>query len=429
MGRHAAKLVAFLCALAYLLVPASAVAAPAVNGVFPLDSLSTNNKIVAGPDGNMWVTLGGTGKDVARISPDGQIQEFDIEGVEHDAEGIAPGPDGNLWVPTINNVTRFSPGDPEGSDKSFTLLGINGGGQIIAGPDGNMWVASSNSLVHFSPSDPPGTEVSTLVEGNLSPKDIDVAGSLIVVADANARVATFTTAGSQVNFTLKGNPQGVAGGPNGQIAFSQQSQEPEEVGTIDPPNQAVGHEIDGDPFGVALGPDGAYWIARSAKAELIRMTTTGEVTTLPGLPAKYFPRQVAGGPGGTVWVTMEIPGEGIAAVARVTGVENPSANPPPPPPAPETKIKKGPKKVVKTSKKKAKVRFVFSSPTAGASFQCSLTKLKGKKTKAAPFRGCKSPKRYRLAPGRYRFQVRAVAGGVPDPSPAVRKFKIVRVKR
>lgn len=431
MGRNAAKLVAVLCALACLSLPASAAAAPAVNGVFPLDTLGVNNKIVAGSDGNMWVTLS-VGKDVARIAPDGQIQEFDLDGVESDAQGIAPGPDGNLWVPTINEVTKFAPGNPEGTDETFTIATIAGEGQIVAGPDGSLWVASKDNIDRFNPANPE-VDKQNFPAAGLSPKDIDVAGSLIVVADANARVATFTTAGNQVNFTLKGNPQGVAGGPNGQIAFSQQSVEPEEVGRIDPPNQAVGHEIDGDPFGVALGPDGAYWIARSAKAELIRMTTTGEVTTLPGLPEKYFPRQVAGGPGGTVWVTMEIPGENIAAVARVTGVESPATKPPPPPPppplaAPQTKIGKGPKKVVKTRKQKAKVKFVFSSPTAGVSFQCALTKLNGKRVKLS-FKGCKSPKRYKLVPGRYRFQVRAVSGGVPDPTPAARKFKIVRIKR
>jgi len=57
MGSHATKLVALFCVLAGLLVPAPALAAPAVNGVFPLNSLEINNKIVAGPDGNMWVTL------------------------------------------------------------------------------------------------------------------------------------------------------------------------------------------------------------------------------------------------------------------------------------------------------------------------------------------------------------------------------------
>lgn len=426
MGSHATKLVAALCLLAGLLAPAGAAAAPAVNGVFQLDALGINNKIVAGPDGNMWVTLA-KGKDVARITPEGQIQEFDLEGVESDAEGIAPGPDGNLWVPTINEVTRFSPSDPEGSDKAFTLTGIAAGGQIVAGPDGNMWVASNNSLVQFSPGDPEGTDQTIVPEGGLAPKDIDVAGSLIAVADANARIATFTTASVQVNFPLKGNPQGVAGGSSGQIAFSQQSQEPEEVGRIDPPGQAQGHEIDGDPFGVALGPDGAYWIARSAKGELIRLATSGEVTTLPGLPAKYFPRQVAGGPGGTVWVTMEIPGEEKAAVARVTGVEVPPSSPPEVKPIPETKIGKGPKPVVKTKKKTAKVKFRFSATIAGSTFECSLIRLKGKKTKVAAFKVCKSPKTYKLRPGKYRFKVRAVSGGVADPTPAVRKFKIVRI--
>jgi virginiamycin B lyase len=430
MGSKATKLGAGLCVLVGMLVPGSAAAAPAVNGVFQLDSLGINNKIVAGPDGSMWVTLS-VGKDIARITPDGQIQEFEIEGVEHDAEGIAPGPDGNIWVPTINEVTKFSPGNPEATDQAFTLNKIAANGQIVAGPDGNMWVASNNSLVHYNPADPVGTETGVPVEGNLSPKDIDVAGSLIAVADANARVATFTTAGTQVNFALKGNPQGVAGGPNGQIAFSQQSQEPEEVGRIDPPNQAVGHEIDGDPFGVALGPDDAYWIARSAAGEVIRMTTDGQVTTLGGFPTKYFPRQVAGGPGGTVWVTMEIPGENLAAVARVTGVEKPPQTNPPKTDTrlvPQTTIGKGPKKVVKTKKQKAKVKFRFSSPTTGVTFQCSLTRLKGKKTKVGPFKGCRSPKTYKLRPGRYRFQVRALSGGIPDPTPAARKFKIVRVR-
>lgn len=429
MGSHATKLVAVLALFVGLLVPTAASAAPTVNGVFQLDSLLINNKIVAGPDGNMWVTLG-VGKDVARITPDGQIQEFEIEGVEHDAQGIAPGPDGNLWVPTINEVTKFNPGDPEGTDKAFTIATIANEGQIVAGPDGSMWVASKDNLDRFNPANPEGDKQNFPVPG-LSPKDIDVAGSLIVVADFNARIATFTTGGAQVDYTLPGASQGVAGGPNGQIGFSQAGVMPEEVGRIDPPNPPQGHEIDGDPFGVTLGPDGAYWIARSAANEVIRQTTDGQVTTLGGFPDKYFPRQIAGGPGNTVWVTMEIPGESIAAVARITGVDPPATNNPPPPPPPpvlETKIGKGPKQVVKTRSKKAKVKFRFSSPAAGASFECSLTRLKGKKTKVGAFRACKSPKAYKLRPGKYRFQVRAVLNGVRDKTPAARKFKIVRIR-
>jgi streptogramin lyase len=433
MGRHAAKLVAGLCALACLLVPASAAAAPAIDGTFPLGSeVETNNKIVAGPDGNVWLTVQSATKDVARVTPSGQVDEFDIEGVEGPS-GIAPGPDGNLWITGVEKAARFAPGDPEGSDQSFTVAGIGAGGQIVAGPDGLMWVASNNQLVHFAPGDPTGSVKAVTVDGEISPKDIDVAGALIVIADAGAgnRIVTFSTDGTQKDFAIDGGSQGVAGAPSGQIAFSAPGASPEKSGLISPPNPAQSFELLGDPFGVAFGNDGAFWIVQFLAGQLVRVTTSGAVSFLPGLPLESA-RQIAAGPNGTLWVTLqknEAKGV-VASVVKVSGVVPPVTNPPPPPiAAPQTKIGKGPKKVVKTRKKKAKVRFTFSSPTAGVSFQCSLTKLKGKKTKAAAFKGCKSPKRYKLVPGRYRFQVRAVSGGVLDPTPAVRKFKIVRIKR
>lgn len=430
MRGHAKKLVAIVGALAaFSIGPASASGAPVVDGVFPVKGLEINNKIATGPDGNVWVTLG-AGKDVARITPAGQVQEFDLDGVEN-ARGIAPGPDGNLWVVSTNEVTKFAPPDPEGTDQTFTVNTINNEGQIATGPDGLMWVASNESLIHFNVLNPPGTAQSVPVAGVFSPKDIDAAGSVIAVADfGSTRVATFTTAGTQQDFALAGGPQGVASGPAGQIAFSQQGTQPEEVGLINPPNPAQGTAIDGDPFGVALGPDDAYWIARSAAGQLIRQTTSGQVTTLGGFPAKYFPRQLTGGPGNTLWVTMEIPGENISAVARVSGVEKAVAPPPPPPPpTPQTRIDKGPKKVVKTKKKKAKVKFRFSSSAPGATFQCWLTRS-SKKSRSAVlrFKACKSPKTYRLRPGKYQFSVRAVVGGVPDPTPATRKFKVKRIR-
>jgi virginiamycin B lyase len=428
MARPASSAFAILAALLVLLaVAGSASAAPAVDGFFAVKGLEINNKIVAGPDGNMWVTLS-NGKDVARITPGGQVQEFDLEGVEG-AQGIAPGPDGNLWVPTTGKLTRFSPADPEGTDQTFSTAAINAEGQIVAGPDGLLWVASKNALAHFSPADPEGTVQPVAVSGELSPKDIDVAGSLIVVADTGSpRIATFTTAGVQVDYALAGGSQGLAGGPGGQIAFSQPSAAPEEIGLINPPSPALTTPIDGDPFGVALGSDGAYWFTRSAVGEVIRFTTSGQLTTLGGFPPKYFPRQVGAGPGNTIWVTAEIPGENQAGVARVSGLEPPAvAISAVEAATPQTKIGKGPKKVVRTERKRAKVKFRFSSTTAGAKFQCALTRLKGKKTKPAPFKGCKSPKVYRLGPGRYRFQVRAVAGGAVDPTPAARKFRVVRV--
>jgi virginiamycin B lyase len=433
MGRTAATLVASLAALACLLVGAgSAVAAPSIDGTFPLNAeVGTNNKIVAGPDGNVWLTVDDLTNDVAKVTPSGQVEEFDIEGILS-PEGIAPGPDGNLWVTDVEKAAKFNPGDPTGTDQSFTVAGIGANAQIVAGPDGLMWVASNNQLVHFSPGDPTGSVKPVVVDGEISPKDIDVAGSLIVIADAGAgnRIVTFTTGETQKDFAIDGGSQGVAGGPGGQIAFTAPGASPEKSGLISPPNPAASFELLGDPFGVTFGGDGAYWIVQFMAGQLTRVTTDGQVSFLPGLPTESA-RQIAAGPNGTLWITLQKNElKGVASsVVKVSGVLSDSTTPPPPPPAPQTKISKGPKKVVKTRKKRAKVKFRFSSSTSGVTFQCALTKLKGKKTRPAAFKGCKSPKVYRLRPGRYRFAVRAVNGGVPDPTPALRKFKIVRVKR
>jgi len=97
------------------------------------------------------------------------------------------------------------------------------------------------------------------------------------------------------------------------------------------------------------------------------------------------------------------------------------APPPPPPPgpsAPDTVLESHPPKKLKTTKKKVKVKFSFSSPAAGATFQCKLDK--------AAFAPCASPKSYKVKAGKHKFSVEAVKDGLTDPTPATFKFKVVR---
>jgi hypothetical protein len=292
-----------------------------------------------------------------------------------------------------------------------------------------MWVATMNLVLRFSPTKPE-TQTPFAGVGELAPNDIDVAGSLIVVADGGqerARIVTLTTAGSEKDFSTDGGAQGVAGGPGGQIAYSQQvpkSGKPEQVGLISPPNPAQAFEQLGDPFGVALGADKAFWVVRFMDGELTRMTTNGERTSLGGLP-KESARQIAPGPGNTLWVTLTKSEH--EAVARVSGLEPPvekGAS------VPQTRITKRPKHTVRTAGKRATVKFRFASTVQGSSFECALTKLrKGKKPPKPVFKSCKSPQSYSLKPGRYRFKVRAVASGKVDPSPAFGTFVVVHVAK
>ncbi len=427
-----------LSALATALLVTPALAAPAIDGEFDVPGIGTNNKIVQGPDGNMWVTLSeAAGKEVAKVTPEGAVTSYDLKIVT--PSGIAVGPEGRIWVTSNGAVTSFNPADPEGTKKTTAVAEIGTSHSIVKGPDGNMWVATEGKVLRIQASDP--TKVEPFAVAGLSPKDIDVAGSLLAVADSGGepRIVTLTTGGEVATYPIPGGSQGVAGTPGGLIAFSQQGNAPEQVGLISPPTAQPLIETPGgigDPFGVALGSDEAFWFAMSGNDGVARLTPGGSLTLLNGFEKGSFPRQVAAGPGNTIWVTLDM----VDKVGRISGLEPPVVAPPPPPPPPlpgarpRTILKSGPKGRLKTHARRRRVRFAFRSPDAGATFECRLVKVTKKKkkraqaSKAARFRSCRSPKSYRLRPARYRFEVRAVLGDAVDATPARRSFRIVRVR-
>jgi streptogramin lyase len=422
---------ALIALVALVLLPASASAAPAVSGEFAVPGLrEANEKIVEGPDKNIWVTIAEGGKDVARITPSGQVTELEVNGVTAPS-GIAVGPEGKLWVTQEGGVASFLPSSPQ-TAVATPIPAIKDGASIVAGPDGEIWVATPEAVsgdgevIRFSPTAPQlATKVP--VTPKLAPHDIDVAGSLIAIASAGVpRIVTLTTAGVEKDYAIPGGSQGVAANRAGTIAFSQPGMEPEQVGLIAPPGPAslINLPGAGDPFGVALGADESFWAVLFTKDGVERLTPSGQIGFLGGLKKGAMARQIASGPGNTLWVTETEPGgEGVA---RISGVEPPSTKPPtnPPPPGrvPRTKILSGPHRFVFNHARRPRVSFRFSSPDAGASFECRLERL-GRGATRPPFAPCASPSAYRVRPGHYRFEVRAVLAGVADPSPAKRGFE------
>jgi hypothetical protein len=88
---------------------------------------------------------------------------------------------------------------------------------------------------------------------------------------------------------------------------------------------------------------------------------------------------------------------------------------------PGTTITSGPQGTKKTKKRRISARYRFESSQHDSTFECSLD---GK-----PFSTCDSPKRVSLGKGKHRFEVRAISAiGNTDPTPAVRKLKVVRRK-
>jgi len=437
--------------LALALLPAAAAAAPKFDREIPVPGVETNDKIVEGQDGNVWVAVSGANagdNDVARITPAGEVKEFALSAgatALSGASGIGRDAEGHLWVTGEAAVARFTPNQGEvGATAIEPLAQVKGAGQggasIVLGPDGRMWIATLETVLAFKSTE---TDLETnrqlIAVAGLQPHDIDVAGQRIAIADQGSRIVTFTVdaagTATQQDFPVKGFSQGVAGLGSGTVAYSLPGPEatvpatPQHVGLISPPDVlpiVPTPEGKGDPFGAAVGSDGAVWFVLSAANELARLAPgANQLTLVTGMQTGSLARQIAAGPGDTLWVTVtKADSEGVA---RFSGLEPPRVvppNPPSPPREPQTRLLRPIPGTVLTRGRRARVTFRFSSPDPGAAFECVLVRPGARDF---VFRPCRSPKSYRLKPGRYAFRVSAVVGGVVDETAAGRGFRVVRV--
>ena len=357
-----------MLAVATLALPSAATAAPTVAHEFPLSPNSVPGRITLGSDGNIWVVAPDpmTGTEVARVKPDGTVNQYDVSNVAGPV-GITSDPtSGDIWMTSNMALGHFSPSSagagPALTGTAVPVADITAANNLVFGPDGNIWTAVNGNVLKITPGG-----VSTKVPvTNLSPKGITVGtdGDLYV-GDFNGQIVQVTTGGAAQAFPTVAGMQQVLAGPNGQIAFSAPVTSPEKVGLLTPPGPATftNAAANGqDPTGIARGLDGAYWFANFAGNSLTRYTTSGELTVLPGLSGG--PRYIAAGPGGTLWVSEE---QG-ARIAEVTGLEAPAPAPAPPvvsPPVPALDKTAPTIKTLKLSRKGTRLQIVVTLSEAG----------------------------------------------------------------
>lgn len=372
LRRLAAVALGAACTL--LLAVSPALGEPHVDGEFSVSGLGTYNQITTGPDGNLWVTLDTT-NDLARITPAGDVQEFNPPAIDQPVGITALGND--LWVSQPGGVARFSPGNPNAAVDTLTAT-ITDAQAITVGPDGHLWTASGTNVVEFPPANPAGFEAHvglvTGARGIAAGGD----GNIWVVDQGGQRIVSLTTAGVPAAgspYNVGGGPQGIAAGPGTQMAFTNPlTGPPHEAGRITPGGTPQITQIGTcDPFGITLGPDGAYWIGQLSTNNLGRLTPSGEYTTLGGFtPAGgRGPRQITVGPDNTLWVTLESPGNLTnEGVARVIGFEEPQNVVP----APDNAFEFG---KVKKNKKKGTAKLTVIVPGTGEVELAKTKKVKG----------------------------------------------------
>ena len=332
MPRKSLALAAAMLAVA--LQAPSAHAAPALAGTFPLTD-GQPGEITAGPDGNVWFTVGGVlDKQIGKITPSGAVTEYEITG-DPTLKGLTSGPDGNLWATATNAVVKIPPGDPT-SATSFTDAGIGSTADIVTGPDGHLWTGSDATVIEIRPANPGvgDTPHSGIVAGTAKGIAVASDGTLWIADNnsADSAIVHFNTAGTVIGAPIKTDDgllqTQIAAGPAGQIAFTQPVHTPQRVGRIDAAGNLQFTNMPnglGDPTGITFGNDGAYWTANFGVDKLRRITPTGDLTEPITFDANSGPRYVTKGPGDTLWVSLETSNK----IAKITGVSAPPVTVPP----------------------------------------------------------------------------------------------------
>lgn len=233
--------------------------------------------IVAGPDGNMYVSMAQLNA-IAQVTPLGVItiypldpNVFPILPQGEGPRGIAIGPDGNIWFNHSNSskIGRMTLAGTVIDVYQIPTLGGNGG-RITTGPDRNMWF----------------TEVSNSKVGRL---DI-----------ATGHITEFTTP------TANSYPHTIVAAADGNLWFTER--DANQVASITTSGNITEFQTPTKvtrPAYMVSGPDGSLWFSEDFNSALCRVDpvqqTFVEYTTPPSNPIQ--PVGVATGLNGSVWVT------------------------------------------------------------------------------------------------------------------------------
>ncbi len=313
---HAVTRILLATAVAAALVASANAADPVTE--FPLASEGHRPQaIVAGPDGNLWVTEV-IKKKILRVTPKGEITEFPVPGKEVGVlQGIAAGPDGNLWFTSReeNAIRRVS---PKGEFNGTFVIPSKAAKQnpattgswprgITAGPDGNLWFAemAGNKIGRITPKG----EITEFAVPTADAQPYGVAfdknGKLWFTESAADKLGRLDPATGKIDEfklpTAKALPRDIVLGPDGNLWFSENTLD--KLGRVTPDGQVTEFDLPkgSRPVGVASGADGNVWYAGFGTGQVGRVMPAGKVTTFDLPTAKAQPFGMAAGPDGNLW--------------------------------------------------------------------------------------------------------------------------------
>jgi streptogramin lyase len=308
--RRATRVLLATAALAAL--PASAQAAPNFDRNFNVSG--DPQRIVQGPDGNIWATLSGSPDDneLARIKPNGDVKEFDLPGVSNPT-GIGKGK-GALWLTQPNGVVKVPPANP--GNATTTAIGGLSPQEIVKGPEGQIYTTSGDQFIYFDPANPAGYTDETI--NGMNSRGITVSDGKLWVADfGGQRIVRVSPNGLNTkDFDTNGNPRQVASGPNQTVAYTDPGTDPHHVGRIRSGDIKKTNAPNTDATGITLAADHNWWTANPNTNDVGRLTRGGDYKRFDLLPNNADARYIAAGKNGTLYVALTLQEK----IARIKGV-------------------------------------------------------------------------------------------------------------
>ncbi len=271
--------------------------------------------ITLGLEGDMWFAEFGPHMAIGRITPAGQITEFN-EGLNNDPSEIARGPEGNMWFTTPHSVGRIT---PAGQITEFKKDLFETPGAITAGADGNLWFTTKGKSPAIDRVTPGGEITEFPIEETWrQPFAIAQAadGAVAFTAGGDGKggeyeyfIGLVKPDGTMYFRELEAIPSGIASGPDGELWFAGEGNEPGKSSAIgrangnatpeqfpaDTPSDftsGLGPEI--EPEAIAPGPEGSMWFTNKGKIPAIRWIGTNAPAAAEESPLVSGPGEVGG---------------------------------------------------------------------------------------------------------------------------------------